>query len=86
MRRLICEHPDGRRVAVDADAFDDPRRNPFNAPTMVHDLDAVTGATSSHHQDGRPADDHRSLKAEGFVPTHELGPDGNERPLDLGED
>lgn len=62
-RRIVVQHPDGRRVSVDEDEFEGTPANPFNFPSTV-----VEDTGRSYLTTGRPADDHQSLRDEGFEP------------------
>jgi hypothetical protein len=80
-RRIVVEHPDGRRVSVMESAFDDPAHNPFNHGGTVVEADANTGESRNRQQAARPLDDHQSLKDEGFEPTHRIDDEGHEIAL-----
>jgi hypothetical protein len=67
-RRIIVEHPDGRRVSVIDEQFDRPEGNPFNVGSDIHEFDANIGQTIIRRRAARPLDDHMSLHEEGFVP------------------
>lgn len=79
--RLICEHPDGRRVGVDEISFDHPSGNPFNFSSRVvrDSSDEVT------HRPARPQAEHQSLKAEGFVAAWKIDDEGHEVELSAAE-
>ncbi len=73
--KLVVEHPDGRRVSVEENRFDDPLCNPYNIARMVISIDA-----GSHWREiednvgGREPADHLSLRAEGFKVVSALDP------------
>jgi hypothetical protein len=60
-KRVVVEHPDGRRVSVAEDDFDRIEANPHNVESTVRE---DTGRV--YVRPARPFDDHQSLKAEGF--------------------
>jgi hypothetical protein len=72
-KRLIVEK-DGRTLAVDEDAYDDPAANPMNRERVVVNVGGPNGT-----ERGRPEDQHVSLKAEGFKVIGEKTKDGGER-------
>jgi hypothetical protein len=67
MPRVVVEHPDGRRVSVNEADIDNPEHNPFNRSRQITSFDGNTGAQVSYTFPARPADDHISLRDEGFV-------------------
>jgi hypothetical protein len=71
-RRIVVHHPDGRRVSVLEAEFGNPEHNPFNQSRQITSFDGNTGATVNYTFPARPADDHISLKDEGFVPVAEI--------------
>lgn len=83
--KWIVEHQDGRRVSVDEADFDRTEGNPYNQPRTVVAFDGgdASGNQTLTNVPGRLPDDHVSLKAEGFKPTHAVDPEtGHEMPLD----
>lgn len=83
-RRIVVEHTDGRRVAVDEADFDDAAANPFNAARSVVSLDNDTGSQVTHEEPARPLDDHVSLKAERFKVVGVIDKDGHEQGIEGG--
>lgn len=67
-RRLVLEHPDGRRLSIGEADFDRPEANPLNHGGLHHEWNVDLRETIIRTLPARPLDDWKSLKAEGFVP------------------
>lgn len=67
-RRIVVEHPDGRRLTVPEDDFDNPDANPLNHEHDAHEWDSDRGETVLRHRPAKPVDDWESLKRAGFKP------------------
>lgn len=61
--RIVVEHEDGRRVAIDEGDLDRVEANPFNAGGTARDEAGGVRQLPARHPD-----DHRSLASEGFEP------------------
>ena len=85
VRRMVVEHPDGRRISIPEDDFDTAEANPFNHGATVHDYDARSGYTTLRETPAKPVDDWASLRAEGFKPVMLIDAvTGHEVPLPKG--
>lgn len=66
-RRLVLEHPDGRRLSIGEADLDRAESNPYNHGGDRHTWNADLRETVIRAIPPRPMDDWQSLKAEGFV-------------------
>lgn len=67
-RRIVCEHPDGRRLTILESDFDNPDANPLNHAHDAHLWDSDRGETVVTRYAAKPVDDWVSLKRSGFKP------------------
>jgi hypothetical protein len=67
-RRIVYQHPDGRRLTLPEADFDNPDANPLHHAHDEHAWDADRNATVLRHHAATPVDARRSLKQEGFKP------------------
>lgn len=67
-RRIVVEHPDGRRLTIAESDFDNPDANPLNWAHDAHAWDSNRNETVVTAHAAKPAAECKSLKAEGFKP------------------
>ncbi len=77
MTRIVVESPDGRRLGIEAEAFDSIEGNPFNYSRPIARNDGSVGWDG-----GRDKDLHVSLRDEGFVHVADVDENGHEVPVD----
>jgi hypothetical protein len=67
-RRIVVEHPDGRRLTIPEDDYTNPDANPLNHEHDAHEWNSDRNETVLVHYPARVMDDWKSLKQEGFKP------------------
>lgn len=85
MRIIVENFTTGQRISVEAEAFDDPEAHPINHDHIDYSQSFPTEGGPAQPletpHDGRKGFARRSLKAEGFVPTHYQDEYSQETPI-----